>query len=162
MPAEYGNSLARERYKIFKKLQSAVRQKIRRGELGAIGEDDARRLASYDPLIEIAVMANDRETPKNMRLLCHMEIAKYVHAPLKATELALTDASGGQVVVQIQSFADRAPKPAMLPEPILHTSTKPGDQPREVSAELLDEVYTGVDDDDARRIAARGPGGADA
>jgi hypothetical protein len=40
----------------------------------------------YNPVISLCDIANDKDVDLKLRIYCHKEVAKYTHAPLKATE----------------------------------------------------------------------------
>jgi hypothetical protein len=41
---------------------------------------------NYNPVIALSDIANDNDVDLKLRIYCHKEVAKYTHAPLKATE----------------------------------------------------------------------------
>jgi hypothetical protein len=42
----------------------------------------------YDPVLSMVAISQDPSTPLEMKITCHKEVAKYVHAQRKAVEIA--------------------------------------------------------------------------
>ena len=44
----------------------------------------------YDPVVSMAIIANDETKDENLRIQCHKEVAQYIHAKRKAVESSVT------------------------------------------------------------------------
>ena len=48
------------------------------------------RFPDYDPVVALAEIAQDKETPLDLRVRCHESVAKYVHPQLRAVDVRST------------------------------------------------------------------------
>ena len=65
------------------------------------------RFPEYNPIIEMAAIANDPEVPLDMRFAAHKEVAQYVEPKRKAVEVDAT--LGGEL--EITSIERRIVRP---------------------------------------------------
>lgn len=61
-------------------------------------------LADYDPVIELAIIANDKSNPVEVRGSAHKSVAPYIHAQRKAVEVT---GAGGEPIEMKISLIDR-------------------------------------------------------
>ena len=43
---------------------------------------------NYDPLLSLVAIGNDPETPLELKVTCHKEVAKYIHPQRKAVDIS--------------------------------------------------------------------------
>lgn len=128
MPEPWGNGVAREQHRVFLKLKRAIAKRVKRGVYEGMETADQQRLKDYDPLVELAVIANDPETHTPLRIMAHVKVAEYVYGSLKAPEVQAALAAQN-ITVQIAPFAaGRA-----LPPP------SEDSEPRKVEAEVVED-----------------------
>lgn len=101
----------------------------REGTLDCVDDDLEDRLKrGYDPLEEIALMANDPRVPVPLRLMAHKTVAEYVHIPLstaKALEQSL--ATGAPIIIQIAPWAAGASPEVKVIEQRVEKDVTPDD-----------------------------------
>lgn len=79
-------------------------KKIALGELIAKAMKETYNMDNYDPVVEMAKIANDPNNPIDLRANCHDRVAKYVRPVLKAVEVS------GNVDVNVEQKYDATDK----------------------------------------------------
>lgn len=144
--AEFGNAAARSRYKILKRLKKAVREyarvQIAEGPLASMTPQEQESLKDYDPLFRMALLEIDPQTPRSMKLLCQIELAKYFHSELKEP-IGQIDSAGGGGGAPVVGLISYSSKPAPEDDADLHTRAiepeRQEGEPRRVEAEVVDD-----------------------
>jgi hypothetical protein len=65
-------------------------KKVALGDLIAKAMKETYNMDNYDPVVEMAKIANDPNNPIDLRANCHDRVAKYVRPVLKAVEVSGT------------------------------------------------------------------------